>query len=115
MPNSIIHQATSETSWRILSLLRQGERRIHLLKVALDLNESTFSHALQRLESRGLVDTTQHGREKSARLSGRGRIVFSGLQALCCTLGGSDGSIKADDDAMARLLEESGVQAGFAE
>ncbi len=114
MPNSIIHQATSETSWRILSLLRHGERRIHLLKVALELNESTFSHALQRLEVRGLVETQQHGREKSARLSGKGRIVFAGLQALCCTLAGQDGSLEADDQAMNRLLEANDQQAAAA-
>ncbi|MCC7476865.1 helix-turn-helix transcriptional regulator [bacterium] len=111
MPNSIIHQATSETSWRILSLLRHGETRIHLLKVALELNESTFSHALQRLEVRGLVDTQQHGREKSARLSDKGRIVFSGLQALCFTLTGKDGSLTADDAAMNKLTNESSARA----
>ena len=115
MPNSIIHQATSETSWRILSLLRNGERRIHLLKVALDLNESTFSHALQRLESRGLVETEQHGREKSARLSVQGRIVFSGLQALCYTLAGHDGSVKTDDDAVAPLLDEPALRVNYAD
>lgn len=107
MPNATLHQATSETSWRILSLLRQGEQRIHLLKVALDLNESTFSHALQRLESRGLVETRQHGREKSARLSERGRIIFSTLQALCYTLYGNSGVDERDEQAMLQHAAET--------
>lgn len=103
MPNATIHQATTETSWRILCLLRFGEVRIHLLKLALDFNESTFSHALSRLESRGLVATRQSGREKLAHLSDTGRIALGSLQALCCALYGHDGSRPAEDERLREL------------
>jgi len=106
MPSSIIHQATAKTSWRILSLLRLGDRRIQVIKRALDMSESAFSHALRRLEEKGLVEARQYGREKQARLTSAGRIVFSSLQALCFTLGGNDGTSVEDDTSLVKCLRE---------
>jgi predicted transcriptional regulator len=111
MPSSIIHQATSETSWRILCLLRLGDRRIRAIKQALGMTESAFSHALSKLEHLGLVNTRKIGREKVSGLTPRGRIVFSSLQAICFTLGGSDGTLVEDDSALVGFLREvAGVE-----
>ena len=110
MQFTIIHQATSTTSWRILSLLRFGEQRIHHIKRALDMTESAFSHALRKLEEKGLVETRKVGREKIARLSKRGRITFSSLQALCYTLGGTDGTLDDDDDALERAMKSPDIE-----
>jgi DNA-binding transcriptional ArsR family regulator len=107
MAHSIIHQATSVTSWRILSLLRLGQRRIYMLKRALGMSESAFSHAISKLETAGLVTIRRMGREKIAILSAQGRIVFASLQALCFTLGGTDGTDVEDDSALLRCLRES--------
>jgi DNA-binding transcriptional ArsR family regulator len=107
MPHSIIHQATSETSWRILSLLRLGPRRIYMLKRALEMSESAFSHAISKLEVAGLVNIRRAGREKISELSAQGRIVFASLQALCFTLGGTDGTSVEDDSALLRCLREN--------
>jgi len=107
MSYSIIHQATATTSWRILSLLRLGEQPIMLLKRVLDMTESAFSHALRRLEEKQLVATRKSGREKTAWLTNRGRILFSSLQALCFTLGGTDGSSLKDDTALLALVGDS--------
>jgi predicted transcriptional regulator len=82
-------------------LLRLGERRIAVLKRALGMSESAFSHALNRLQSKGLVEAQKNGREKLARLSSGGRIVFASLQALCYTLSGNDGTSAVDDHALA--------------
>ena len=112
MPSSIIHQATAKTSWRILSLLRLGDRRIQVIKRALRMSESAFSHALRRLEEKGLVEALQYGREKEARLTSTGRIVYSSLQALCYTLGGNDGTNVEDDTSLVRCLRED-QQAGL--
>ncbi|MBN2082041.1 helix-turn-helix transcriptional regulator [bacterium] len=106
MPYSIIHQATAQTSWRILSLLRLGERPILVLKRVLGMTESAFSHALRRLEQKKLVATRKVGREKIAWLTNTGRIVFSSLQALCYTLESSDGTSVEDDSAMVAFLRE---------
>ena len=95
---------TSETSWRILSLLRLGERRLHVLKRALGMTESAFSHALRKLEEQGLVETRRDGREKLSRLSQRGRISYSSLQALCYALRGTDGTLVEDDTALVAEL-----------
>ena len=107
MPYSIIHQATAKTSWRILSLLRLGERPILVLKRVLGMTESAFSHALRRLERKGLVATRKVGREKFAWQTSTGRIVFSTLQALCFTLEGNDGTRAKDDNAMKSFLRDS--------
>lgn len=107
MPSSIIHQATAATSWRILSLLRLGERRIYVIKRAIDMTESAFSHALHKLEEAGLVTVRREGREKQAALSQQGRIVFSNIQALCFMLGGTDGTSVEDDSALVRQLRAS--------
>jgi predicted transcriptional regulator len=106
MPYSIIHQATSETLWRILSLLRLGERRISLLKRTLEMSESAFSHALAKLEELDLVETRKTGREKISRLTQHGRILFSSLQALCFMLGGTDGTSVEDDSALVRWVKD---------
>lgn len=106
MSSSIIHQATSETHWRILCLLRLGERRILFLKKALEISESAFSHSLAKLEELNLVETKKIGREKVSQLSQTGRILFSSLQALCFMLGGSDGTDVDDDSALVRCLRE---------
>jgi predicted transcriptional regulator len=110
MPSSIIHQATAKTSWRVLCLLRLGERKISLLKCALDMTESAFSHALKRLENKGLVTTVKVGREKYAKLSHTGRIVFSSLQALCYTLGQTDGTSVEDDSALVTCIRQAQAQ-----
>jgi DNA-binding transcriptional ArsR family regulator len=104
MPSAIIHQATAATSWRILSLLRLGERRIYIIKRTMDMTESAFSHALRKLEEAGLVTVRKVGREKQATLSEQGRIVFSNIQALCFMLGGTDGTSVEDDSALVRQL-----------
>lgn len=106
MSSSIIHQATSETHWRILCLLRLGSRRIHFLKQALQMSESAFSHSLAKLEELNLVETQKNGREKISQLSQTGRILFSSLQALCFMLGSSDGTSVEDDSALVRSLRE---------
>ena len=106
MPSSIIHQATSETSWRILCLLRLGDRRIRAIKQALSMTESAFSHALSKLEGLELVYTRKVGREKVSGLTSRGRIVFASLQAICYTLVGSDGTLVEDDSALVGYLRE---------
>ena len=108
MPNKIIHQATAETSWRILSLLRLGERRIYFVKRALNKTESAFSHALRRLEAQDLVVTRKVGREKLARLTTNGRILFSSLQALCFALSNTDGTSPEDDTALVTLMRLGG-------
>jgi DNA-binding transcriptional ArsR family regulator len=102
--NLIIHQMTSPTAWRILSLLRLGERPIRHIKQALGMTESAFSHALRKLESEGLVETRRDGREKISRLTQRGRISFSSLQALCYALEGTDGTLVEDDTALVAVL-----------
>jgi len=106
MANRIIHQMTSPTAWRILALLRLGERPIRFIKQALEMTESAFSHALRKLEKEGLVETQKQGREKVSRLTQRGHIVFSSLQALCFTLGGSDGTLVEDDTALGAVLRD---------
>ena len=106
MSNSIIHQATSNTSWRILCLLRLGERRIAVLKRVLGMTESAFSHALSRLKSKGLVETRKNGREKLARLSPEGSIVFASLQALCYTLSSTNGTNVEDDSTLVAQLRD---------
>jgi predicted transcriptional regulator len=106
MPHSIIHQATSDTSWRILSLLRLGPRRIYMLKRALEMSESAFSHAISKLETSGMVTNRRVGREKISELSAQGRIVFASLQALCFTVGSTDGTSVEDDSALLRCLRE---------
>ena len=68
------------------------------------MTESAFSHALRKLENDGLVETRRQGREKASRFSQRGSIVFSSLQALCFTLGGTDGTIVEDDTALVMVL-----------
>jgi DNA-binding transcriptional ArsR family regulator len=105
---------TSPTAWRILGLLRLGDRPIRFIKRALRMTESAFSHSLRKLEKGGLVETRKQGREKVSRLSQRGRIVFSSLQALCFTLSGSDGTLVEDDTALLRVLREdiSGTSPG---
>ena len=70
------------------------------------MSESAFSHALRRLEEKGLVEAKQFGREKQARLTSSGRIVFSSLQALCFTLGGTDGTSVEDDSSLVRCIRE---------
>jgi predicted transcriptional regulator len=107
MSSSIIHQATAETSWRILCLLRLGDRRIRAIKQALGMTESAFSHALSKLEGLGLVATRKIGREKVSGLTPRGRIVFASLQALCYTLSGTDGTVVEDDSALVTCLRSS--------
>lgn len=104
MPFSIIHQATSDTSWRILSLLRLGDRRIYVVKRALGMSESAFSHALTKLANLGLVFVRPLGREKLAGLTPQGRILFSSVQALCFMLGSADGTNVEDDSALVRHL-----------
>ena len=81
-------------------MLRLGDRRIYHLKPALGMTESAFSHALRKLEEAALVDTQKVGREKIARLSAKGRIVYSSLQALCYALDGTDGTSVEDDSAL---------------
>jgi DNA-binding transcriptional ArsR family regulator len=107
VPISFIHQATATTSWRILSLLRLGDRRIRFVKQALQMTESAFSHALRKLEESGMVETRKVGREKVSRLTHKGRIVFSSLQALCFTMGSNDGTVVEDDTALLRVLREA--------
>jgi predicted transcriptional regulator len=104
MPYSIIHQATSDTSWRILSLLRLGDRRIYVVKRALAMSESAFSHALSKLVNLKLVTVRPIGREKVAGLTPHGRILFSSVQALCFMLGSADGTSVEDDSALVRFL-----------
>lgn len=106
MASSIIHQATSETHWRILCLLRLGERRVLYLKKALEMSESAFSHSLSKLEELNLVETRKVGREKISQLSQLGRIMFSSLQALCFMLESTDGTSVEDDSALVRYLRE---------
>ena len=106
MSYSTIHLATSSTSWRVLSLLRLGERRIYALKRALGMTESAFSHALRKLEELSLVETQREGREKITKLTQRGRIVFSSLQALCIMLSGADGTSVEDDSALVSALRD---------
>ena len=106
MSSSIIHQATSDTHWRILCLLRLGNRRIHYLKKALQMSESAFSHSLAKLEELNLVETRKHGREKISQLSQTGRILFSSLQALCFMLNRSDGTSVEDDSALVSSLRD---------
>lgn len=77
-----------------------------MLKRALNMSESAFSHAISKLESAGLVKIAKIGREKISELSTQGRIVFSSLQALCFTLGGTDGTNVEDDSALLRCLRE---------
>ena len=100
MVNSIIHQVTSNTSWRILCLLRLGERKIVYLRTALGMSESAFSHAFKRLEDGGVAVYRKVGREKYARPSKKGQIVFSSLQALCYAINGTDGTSVEDDSSM---------------
>ena len=107
MSSSIIHQATAETSWRIMCLLRLGDRRIRAIKQALGMTESAFSHALSKLEGLGLVVTRKLGREKVSGLTPRGRIVFASLQALCYTLSGTDGTLVEDDSSLVGYLREA--------
>lgn len=104
MLSTVIHQATAHTSWRILSLLRLGQRRICVIKRAMEMTESAFSHALRKLERAGLVTVCKTGREKQAALSHQGRIVFSNIQALCFMLHGTDGTSVEDDTALIKQL-----------
>ena len=106
MPNSIIHQVTSPTSWRILCLLRLGERKIGYLKPALEMSESAFSHAFKRLRTAGVATYRTTGREKIAKLTKKGQIVFSSLQALCYALNGTDGTSVEDDSAMVAQIRK---------
>ena len=111
MSSTVIHQLSSPTSWRILSLLRLGERRIQALKRALRMTESAFSHAASKLEDLGLVGIRKAGRDKYARLSEKGRIVFSSLQAVCYTVSGNDGTSVEDDSALVSVLRDTGGRA----
>jgi DNA-binding transcriptional ArsR family regulator len=104
MPYSTIHQATARPYWRILSLLRLGERRICVVKRALGMSDSAFSHGLAKLEALELVSVRRAGREKHAALSAKGRILFSSLQALCFMLKGTDGTSVEDDSALVQHL-----------
>ena len=80
-----------------------------MIKRTIDMTESAFSHALKTLVEKGLVEARKVGREKIARLSKKGQIVFASLQALCFTLGNSDGTSVEDDSAMVAILKELGV------
>lgn len=103
MPFSTVHQATAETSWRVLSLLRFGALRIYIVKRVLGMSESAFSHALRKLVDLQLVAEMQIGREKVAEMTPQGRILYSSVQALCFMLDGTDGTNSDDDSALARL------------
>ena len=57
-----------------------------------------------------------NGRHSIEALTRAAGVALDGLvQALCFALAGHDGSIKQDDEAMARQLEDSGLKASFAD
>lgn len=87
-------------------MLRLGERKIVYLKSALEMSESAFSHAFKRLEDAGVAVYRKVGREKYARLSDKGMIIFPSLQALCFALDGTDGTRVEDDSAMVAQIKD---------
>lgn len=80
------------------------------LKPALQMSESAFSHAFKRLEDGGVAEYRKVGREKYARLSKKGQIVFSSLQALCYALAGTDGTSVEDDSSLVAQIREETIR-----
>lgn len=69
-PCKLFFQTLSNANrWKIVSLLQNGERNVTQICKDLQMDQSTASHALKRLERCGFVTLQPNGKERIYKLN----------------------------------------------